>query len=495
MPPLLELKGITKRFGGVQALSRGDFSLEKGEIHFLVGANGCGKSTLSKIIVCALERDSGDILYNSNAVNFSGPGDARNAGIGVVYQELSLVPDLTVLENMTLGNEPHTRLGFVDVKEQEKQCKEALDQFKSVVSDTLKPDVLVSRLSSDEKQIVEILKVFIRNPEVIILDEATSSLHASQVEVLFSIIKELKSQGRSIIMISHKMQELFEIGDRATIIRNGKTVATVVLSDSSHEEIVTNMVGEQYYSTEKIAKSFIGDKLLEVDKLNSGILKDVSFSLHKGEILGLSGLQGQGQSELLLTLFGNHPDAMGAVSMNGTELTLKSPGHSVKDGFAYISGDRKKYGVFLIRSILENTALAFLGKIGLRIFRRNRIKSEVLPTLERLSLVYSNMESPISELSGGNQQKVIIGRWLMTKPDVILMDDPTKGVDIQTKEELYRLMKELCESGVSIIWNSSEDQEILQNADRVLVFNGGKIVDELIEDRLSEYELYKAAMA
>ncbi len=495
MLPLLELKGVTKRFGGVQALSRGDFSLQNGEIHFLVGANGCGKSTLSKIIVCALEKDSGEILYNGRPVNFSNPGEARKAGIAVVYQELSLIPELTVQENMFLGSKNQGRFGFADIKVQEKICRAALAQFKGVISDDLTPDIPVNRLTADEKQIVEILKVLIRKPKVIILDEATSSLHGTQVEILFKIIRELKENGHSVIIISHKMKELFEIGDRATIIRNGSTVATVELKDSSHEEIVTHMVGKQYFSATKINREKKNKIFLSINKMTAGNLKDIDLTLHKGEILGLSGLQGQGQSELLMTLFGGQPDYQGELYLDGIKLKLHSPGHSVRDGFAYISGDRKKYGVFLIRSILENTALAYLKKRGQKFFSRNSLKTEVRPILNRLDLIYDNLENPISQLSGGNQQKVIIGRWLMTEPKVILMDDPTKGVDIKTKEELYTLMKELCDTGVSIIWNSTEDQEILRNADRVLVMNDGRIVDELREDRLSEYELYKAAMA
>ncbi|MCF6335991.1 MAG: sugar ABC transporter ATP-binding protein [Spirochaetales bacterium] len=495
MIPLLKLKGVSKRFGGVHALRQCNFSLQSGEIHFLIGANGCGKSTLSKIIVCALEKDSGEILYNGNPVNFSNPGDARQAGIDVVYQELSLIPDLSVQENMFLGSRNQGKLGFTDTKAQEKICRAALERFKGVVSENLTPDIPVNRLTADERQIVEILKVFIREPKVIILDEASSSLHSTQVEILFNLVRELKEKGHSVIMISHKMKELFEIGDRATIIRNGLTVATVELKESSHEEIVTHMVGEQYFSADKINRVPKDEIFLTIKDLSAGKLKDINLTLFKGEILGLSGLQGQGQSELLLTLFGGHPEYKGDLFLDGKKLNLRSPAHSVRDGFAYISGDRKSYGVFPVRSILENTVLAYLKKTGRKFFSRKSLRSEVLPILERLDLIYDNLDDSISQLSGGNQQKIIIGRWLMTGPKVILMDDPTKGVDIKTKEELYALMKELCDTGVSIIWNSSEDQEILRNADRVLVLNDGWIVDELREDRLSEYELYKAAMA
>jgi len=494
MQPLLELRAVTKRFGGVQALSRGELSLQKGEIHFLVGANGCGKSTLSKIIVSSLKNDTGEILFKGKPVKFSSPADARSAGIAVVFQELSLIPDLTVLENMFLGSRSTGSLGFIDRKSQEATCREALSLFRNVISEEVTPHCPVNRLTPDERQIVEILKVLIRKPEIIILDEATSSLHSTQVKILFDIVRDLKEQGTSVIMISHKMKELFEIGDRATIIRNGETVATVELDRSSHDEIVTHMVGEQYFSKEKINRNVSDEILLKARDLTAGNLKNINFSLKKGEILGLSGLQGQGQSELLQTLFGNNTNYSGTLTLKGRDLNLKSPGRSVKDGFAYISGDRKKHGVFLIRSILENTSLAFLLKNRRMIFKRKSLKTDVLPILERMNLVFDGLDSAISQLSGGNQQKVIIGRWLMTDPKVILMDDPTKGVDIKTKEELYSLMKKLCDSGVSIIWNSSEDQEILQNADRVLVFNDGRIVDELQKDRLNEYELYKAAM-
>ncbi|MBF9017445.1 MULTISPECIES: sugar ABC transporter ATP-binding protein [unclassified Oceanispirochaeta] len=495
MVPLLELRGVTKRFGGVQALSQGDFVLNKGEIHFLVGANGCGKSTLSKIIVCALEKDGGEIFYKGETLKLTSPAEARKAGIAVVFQELSLVPDLTVQENMFLGSQNQGTLGFVDSISQKEICEKALSRFNDVLSQDIGPETPVTHLSADERQIVEILKVLIREPEVIILDEATSSLHAAQVEILFDIVRELRDKGCSIILISHKMKELFEIGDRATIIRNGVTVATVDLKSTTHDEIVTHMVGEELSSSQKEEREISDHVLLEVKNLSAQGLKDINLSLKKGEILGLSGLQGQGQSELLLTLFGNSPDFRGEVLLDNKLMGLKSPGHCIRDGFSYISGDRKKYGVFQIRSILENTVLAHIRKKGFLFFSRKTLKISVLPILERLGLVYDSLDHSISNLSGGNQQKVIIGRWLMTNPKIILMDDPTKGVDIKTKEELYTLMKELCDAGVSILWNSSEDQEILKNADRVLVLNEGRIVDELSGERLSEYELYKAAMA
>ncbi len=495
MVPLLELRGVTKRFGGVQALSQGNFVLNKGEIHFLVGANGCGKSTLSKIIVCALEKDEGEIFFKGKALNLSSPAEARKAGIAVVFQELSLVPDLTVQENMFLGSHNQGKFGFIDSTSQKDICEKALARFKDVLSQDIGPETPVTRLSADERQIVEILKVLIRKPEVIILDEATSSLHGPQVEILFNIVRELRDSGSSIILISHKMKELFEIGDKATIIRNGETVATVDLHSTSHDEIVTHMVGEEISSSQKLEREISGQVLLTVNNLNTSDLKDINLNLNKGEILGLSGLQGQGQSELLLTLFGAFSDFRGEVRLDEKLLGLKSPGHCVRDGLSYISGDRKKYGVFQIRSILENTVLAQIRKKRNYVFSRKKLKSSVLPILERLSLVYDSLDQSISTLSGGNQQKVIIGRWLMTEPKIILMDDPTKGVDIKTKEELYTLMRELCDAGVSILWNSSEDQEILKNADRVLVLNEGRIVDELRGDRLSEYELYKAAMA
>jgi len=490
----LQTEGLRKVYPGTVALDNFTAGFDGGKVHAIIGKNGSGKSTLIKIISGAIQPTSGTLRVDGSEIKMDTPLDAFGKGIATVYQELSLIPDLTVLENMFLGSRNRGRFGFIDQKSQEKTCRDALSLFEEVISKEVTPHCPVNRLTPDERQIVEILKVLIRKPEVIILDEATSSLHSSQVKILFDIVRDLKKEGTSVIMISHKMKELFEIGDRATIIRNGETVATVELDKSSHDEIVTHMVGEKYFTKEKTNRNINEEILLEAIDLSAGNLKKINFSLKKGEILGLSGLQGQGQSELLQTLFGNNANYRGKLALGGRELTLKSPGKSVKDGFAYISGDRKKHGVFLIRSILENTSLAYLRKSGRLIFKRKKLKTDVLPILERLNLVFDGLDSAISQLSGGNQQKVIIGRWLMTDPKVILMDDPTKGVDIKTKEELYSLMKKLCDNGVSIIWNSSEDQEILQNADRVLVFNDGRIVDELRKDRLNEYELYKAAM-
>lgn len=493
---VLTAKGLVKTYGGVVALNRMDFELAEGEVHCLLGANGCGKSTLCKVIAGVVRPDEGQLTVYGRTFSSLSPEEAKREGVSVVYQELSLIPQLTVEENILLGVEPRKRGGFVDAERRTELCFSYLDFFKTIIP--LTDEYLrrqVFSLPPDERQIVEIAKVLARDGKIIIFDEATASFHKDQVDIFFNLIADLKRRSKAIIVISHKMDEIQVIGDRATIMRNGSLAGVVEVKKTSPAEIVNLMTGSgRNLHVEKEKTGRKGDPVLEVRDLSAEGLRNISFTLHAGEILGLGGLADQGQTELLLSLFGAVPMRSGTVSVKGRPFRASSPHDALHRSLAYISGDRKTSGVFLIRSIFDNFISSFLIKKRKKTFSRKRSVSLILPFIQKINLKYGKISDPVSSLSGGTQQKVIIGKWLMTEPEVLLLDDPTKGIDVHTTAEFYEIVKRLCNEGCSIIWNSSEDRELLENTDRILVFNGGEIVDELSGDRLTEFELYKAAL-
>lgn len=495
---VFKASGIHKTYGEVVALKDMDFTLQEGEIHYLVGANGCGKSTMCKIVAGVVVPDSGTIEIAGSQVPSLSPNEAKRLGVAVVYQELSLIPQLSVEENIMLGIEPKAKTSrLVDREGCRKTALHYLNYFKDVIPlDESYLDRLVSSLPIDEQQIVEIVKVLARNPRIIIFDEATASLHKQQVEAFFAILRELKSQGVSLIVISHKMEEITEVGDKVTIMRSGSLVGTVNVADATGDKIIHMMVGDKDLLKRKRTSDQLADAepVLEVVNLNSSILRNVSFNLRYGEILGLGGLQGQGQSEVLLSLFGSHPCEMETIKIDGEEVSIRSTIEAMRHSLGYISGDRKKAGVFLTRPIFENLVLCHLIKDKRRLFSKNRLRRKLLPMLEKIGTKFGKLSDGANSLSGGNQQKIVIGRWLMTDPRILLLDDSTKGIDVGASKDFYGILEALCEQGVSVIWHSSEDLELLNNTDRVLVFDGGKIVDELEGDRLNEVELYKAAL-
>lgn len=494
--PVLQASGIRKRFGGVVALDGAEFSLDAGEVHALVGSNGCGKSTLCKIIAGSVAADSGRLLLDGEATAFRDPHEAADAGIGVFYQELSLIPQMSVAENIFLGREPKTGTGLTDRAALRAAAAQSLATFGAVLGEGVGPDTPVSDLSADQGQVVEILKVLAEDPRILIFDEATAALDRHQVEVLFERIRTLKSAGRSIIFISHRMDEVFGIADRVTVMRNGVTVLNCPTGEATRDDIVTAMVGAAPASRKPKARHTPSDKIaLEVEDLHARKLFGVSFRLRRGEILGLGGLHRQGQSELLRALFGAVPVSRGTVRVDGKPLDPGNPRRVMRRSVAYISGDRARHGVMAIRPIFENLVLSLLARERRFAVARRRLEGELSPIIERLKLKFSSLGAAVSELSGGNQQKVVIGRWLATRPNILLLDDPTKGIDIRTREDLYETMDELCSQGVSILLYSSDDEELLAVADRVLVFSGGRIVAELTGEKRTQFELYRAAFA
>lgn len=496
---LLELRGVSKRYGNVLALDAADLALHAGQTLVLMGANGSGKSTLSKVVVGAVRPDSGTIVLDGRPYHPAGPAAARRAGIAVVYQELSLIPTLTVAQNIELGGDRGRKL-FVDSAESQATAARLIERFAGVLDATgCRPDSVVADLPPDEQQIVEILKALYRRPRLLILDEATASLRGPQVERVFELVAELKREGAAIVFISHRMEEVYRVGDRATVLRNGRTVGSYELAATPQEELLHAMVGHHVVSAGANAPQLgaAAEPVLTVDRLRAPGVNDVSFRLAPGEVLGLGGLQGQGQSEVLRALFGaTQRPPEGAVLVAGKPLTPEHPAQAIAAGIAMITGDRKRFGIFGTRSILENLTLAALlrrrGVLG--VFRLTTLRSWVAAVVRRLAIKFAGLGARISSLSGGNQQKVIIGRWLLTEPKILLLDDPTKGVDIKTKTELYALVAQMCSSGVAVLWSSSEDHELLETAHRVLVLHEGRVTAELKGEQLNAYELYKAAL-
>jgi len=494
--PILEASDVRKQFGGVVALAGARFTLEAGEVHALIGSNGCGKSTLCKIVAGSVAADAGRLLLDGRQVSFSDPRQAAGAGIGVFYQDLSLIPEMSVAENICLGREPRTAAGLVNRVALQETARAALAQFQGVLGAGVVPEARVADLSGDQCQLVEILKVLSAEPRVVILDEATAALDRNQVAAVFERIRVLKTRGRAVIFITHRMDEVFEIADRVTVMRNGMTVLAAATAKTSRDALVDAMVGEALSSTARSRSHVPADAVaMEGRGLAAGKLEDVSFQLKRGEILGLGGLHGQGQSDLLRALFGVLPIRRGTIRVDGKPLVPTGPRSVMRRSIAYISGDRARFGVLAIRPIFENLVISLLARERRWIVARAPLESVIAPFIERMKLKFSSLSSAISELSGGNQQKVVIGRWLATRPSVLLLDDPTKGIDIQTKEDLYATLDELCSQGVSILLHSSDDEELLAVADRVMVFNGGRVVAELSGEQRTRFALYEAAYA
>jgi ribose transport system ATP-binding protein len=427
-------------------------------------------------------------------VRFSSPQAARRAGISAVYQELSLVPDMTVAENIWLANEP-VALGRVRRKERKESTARLLSLFEDALGPSVDPDSLVSDLSPSDRQIVEVLKALSREPRVMILDEATASLGARQVERLFELVGEWKARGMALIFISHRMEEIFQIADRATVLRSGRTVGAADLKGTSEEELVRLMieggVAERHieHPADTASEKTV---LLETEDLRSAVLKGVSLQLREGEILGLGGLQGQGQSDLLLALFGAVPHS-GTVRLAGEEVHFAHPRKAMREGLAFVPGDRGGEGLLPIRSILENLLLPSWSRYGAFLnMRRARNDSEEVS--QGLRLKMGSLDHPVSSLSGGNAQKVVLGKWLMRDPKMLLLDDPTKGVDVGAKGEFYKILSDLRQRGVAILLHSSDDEELIGLCDRVLVIRDGVVRRELSGGDLNKSALVSASV-
>ena len=472
------MKGISKRFRGVQALNGVNFDLREGEVHALVGENGAGKSTLMKVLTGIHQPDAGEIFYLGKPYAVKNIGESQALGISMVHQELNMMNDLTVAQNIFIGRE--MRSGFI-IKDND-MVKETRAIFNHIGID-IDPKIKLGRLTVGKQQMVEIAKAVSRDCKVLILDEPTAALTQTEIDELFRIMADLKSKGIGMIYISHRMDEIKTISDRITVMRDGEYVGTVDTDSVTKDEIINMMIGRVVYEDPKTHSEVPEDAetVLEVKNLTSGnLFKNVSFKLRKGEVLGFSGLMGAGRTEVARAIFGADPIDSGEIYVNGKPVSIKSPKDAVNLGIGYLSEDRKRYGLMLDKSVAENTALASLDKyIKFGIINDRKIKEEAQIENAKLKTKTPSMEQALKNLSGGNQQKVIIARWLIKNSDILIFDEPTRGIDVGAKSEIYTLMNELARSGKSIIMISSELVEILRMSDRVLVMCEGKKTGEL----------------
>jgi len=493
MAAILQATQIAKSFGAVRALVKGDLVVQRGEIHALLGANGCGKSTLCKVIAGALAPSGGTLRIDGQERSFASPREAERAGVSLFYQELSLVPQLSVESNIFLGHEPR-RFGFVDRAALRREADQLIGLFSGVVGASLTPSATVADLSPDERQIVEILKVFATRPKLMIMDEATAALDGRQAARLFEILRAKRGDGVSTIMISHRLDEVFAVCDRITVMRNGESVAALDVASTDRAAVVHHMVGDVVLPQRPAhAAAHTGQPLLALDALSADRFRDVSLKVWPGEVVGLAGLQGQGQSALLRSLFGAEPAIGGTLALDGAEFSIRRPGDAVRRGIAYVSGDRGRDAALHGRSIFENAIAGILAREGARLLCPKTLRQRAEAAAGDLGTRYASLDALIGSLSGGNQQKIFIARWLATKPRLLLLDDPTKGIDLGAKADLFALMRRLADEGAAILFYSSEDSEVLDQTDRCLVFNGGRVVTELSGSRMTALDLTRAA--
>jgi rhamnose transport system ATP-binding protein len=478
MTLLLAVSGVTKSFAGVQALKGVSFDLHAGEIHALVGENGAGKSTLIKIVTGAHQPDSGTIDLEGRRLDHNSPLLARSLGIAAIYQQPALFPDLSVAENLTLGSESGGAWRLIDWRGRRSRAKELLERIGALID----PDAPVSALTMPEQQMVEIAKSLGGHAKVLIMDEPTAALPEHEVDNLFRVVRELKSQGVGVIYISHRLDELSALADRVTVLRDGQTVATRPMKEIDRPELIRLMVGREISAIFPKREVEKGEVVLETRKLGcraSG-LRNVSLSIRAGEILGLAGLVGAGRTELARILFGLTPATEGDILLGGRSVSIRNPADAVEQGIAYVPEDRRRHGVILEMPVAENATLAILRRIskgGFIDFGREReIAGDYV---SKLAVKTPSIDTPAGNLSGGNQQKVALARWLATEPKVIILDEPTQGIDVGAKSEIHRLMVDLAERGLAILMISSELPEALGMSDRIAVLRGGEVAGML----------------
>ncbi|MEB7586766.1 ribose ABC transporter ATP-binding protein RbsA [Serratia rubidaea] len=492
MQPLLQLTGIDKAFPGVKALSGAALSVYPGRVMALVGENGAGKSTMMKVLTGIYSKDAGSVRFLGKEVAFHGPKASQDAGIGIIHQELNLIPQLTIAENIFLGREFVNRFGRIDWKRMYAEADKLLKRLNLRYSSHR----LVGELSIGDQQMVEIAKVLSFESQVIIMDEPTDALTDTETASLFKVINELKAAGCGIVYISHRMKEIFEVCDDVTIFRDGQFIAERPVRELQEERLIEMMVGrklEDQYPRLNLPR---GNKRLEVSRLSGPGVQDVSFTLYRGEILGIAGLMGAGRTELMKILYGAASRKGGSVRLDGREVLCRSPQAGLANGIVYISEDRKRDGLVLGMSVKENmslTALRYFSRLGGSL-KQAEERQAVGDFIRLFNIKTPSMEQPIGLLSGGNQQKVAIARGLMTRPKVLILDEPTRGVDVGAKKEIYQLINQFKQEGLSIILVSSEMPEVLGMSDRVLVMHEGHISGEFPIEQATQEALMAAAV-
>ena len=487
---LLELSGISKSFPGVKALDDVGFNLKAGEVHALLGENGAGKSTLMKIISGIYQRDSGSYRLEGREIDELTPKKAQELGIAIIHQELNMCTDLTVAENMFLGRESHAR-GVIRQREMDRQAAEILKTLKIDID----PRTVVKKLPVSKQQMVEIAKALSTNARILIMDEPTSALTDREIAELFRIVRDLRDHGCAIVYISHRLDELKEITDRVSIFRDGRYVATRNFDETTLDEIIAMMVGREIKEKFPHVPVAKGEKILEVSHLDSGMVKDVSFDLYAGEIIGLSGLMGAGRTELVRAIFGADPIENGTIKLDGEVIHVRHPLDAIEHGIVLGPEDRKKQGLCTELSIRENVGLANLDRICNRwgVARSGVEKELTRRAIKELRIKTPSGEQTAKILSGGNQQKVVLGKWLVRDARVVIFDEPTRGIDVASKVEIYSIMNDLKSRGIGVLFVSSEMPEVMGMSDRILVMCNGRITGNLVSKATTQDEILRCA--
>ncbi|HTJ56059.1 MAG TPA: sugar ABC transporter ATP-binding protein [Devosiaceae bacterium] len=495
--PLFRMEGISKRYGGVRALENADLTVRAGRVHAILGENGAGKSTLIKIMSGVVAADAGRMVLDGREVSFADPAAANAAGIVCIFQELSLIPELSVADNIVISDPPR-RFGMIDRRAQRRIAEEALARAGGA---DIHPMALVKDLPLSRRQIIEIAKALARKPRMLILDEATSALTAADVAKVFAVLKRLRTEGLALLFISHRMHEIAEIADECTIFRNGRNVATYEAGSKTNAEVVELMIGREYshhFPPKPPAPTETKPPVLEVRNLSwTNRLRDISFAARAGEIVGFGGLDGQGQRELLLALFGVLRGVSGQVRIDGAQARINSPrkAKSRRIGMALIPEDRKTEGLMLPMSVLDNLSFAALGSLSHAGIIDRQAESRAAAGMIRLLAIKTNgPDVPAGSLSGGNQQKLVIAKWLMRQPRIILLNDPTRGIDVGTKEEIYALLRRLADNGAAVVLYSTDYDELIGLCDKVLVLYDGAVRRTLFGPEITERALIGSAL-
>jgi ABC-type sugar transport system ATPase subunit len=493
MGEILQMKGISKHFPGVMALDNVDLELNKGEILAILGENGAGKSTLLKILSGVYIPDKGEIVIDGKKVHFKKPADASGEGIRIIYQELNYYEDLSVAENIYVGNIPHKNPFSIDWKHMNEKAAEIL----KLLNLDIDPRTLMGRLSTAERQLVEIARAIAADLKILVMDEPTSALNNAEVNSLVQLMKDLAGQGISIIFISHRLEELFLVADRVMVMRDGKLVDSVEVKKTNQTELVRMMVGREIkdmYPKETIAK---GNVVLEVRGLTNKKIKDISFSVSAGEILGMFGLMGAGRTEICRAIFGASKVERGEIKIHGKTVTIKKVADAKKAKIAYLPNDRKREGLILIQTVKENLSSSLIDEFTVfhgMIVDGKKVNANAAKWIKQLSIATPSVNTTVENLSGGNQQKVVVGKWIEREPDVIILNEPTRGIDVGAKVEVYRIMENLCKQGAAIVMVSSEQQEILSLTDRTVVICEGRKTGELTREEYTPEKLMELAI-
>ncbi|GAA4901133.1 sugar ABC transporter ATP-binding protein [Tessaracoccus lubricantis] len=488
---ILEMEGIRKTFPGVVALDDVGLVVRRGTVHSLMGENGAGKSTLMKVLIGMYQRDAGTVKIDGEPKEFGSTRDGLANGISMIHQELSPVPEMTVAENIWLGREPRNKLGLVDPKQMVRQTQALFDEWDIAIP----PTTRMKKLTVARQQMVEIAKAISYDAQIIIMDEPTSAIPEREVEHLHGMINRLRASGVAIIYITHKMDEVFKISDDITVFRDGKHVATRAASDLDRDQLITMMVGRELTNLFPKLDSDVGEVVLEVRNLNRGhLVRDVSFELRRGEILGIAGLMGAGRTEVLETIFGIDPAESGEILVHGKPVRIRQPEDAIRANIGLLTEDRKLNGIMGVLSVRDNMAVAALKTFSPNGFIQvGRLQKACQEQREKLAVKTPSLNQKIQNLSGGNQQKALISRWLLTQPDILMIDEPTRGIDVGAKSEIHRLMSLLAQQGKAVIMVSSELPEILGMSDRILVMHEGRLSGELSRDEATQESIMHLA--